>query len=611
MAIDGIVAAHEGFGRALELTMRGFERDYERERSLYEERRAKADALAALTADDIAAAASVDGVIRFDEKQGCIVFSIADMCLAKDDPGHMCLRDLLYGACGDRIGRMLRPDMAHPNDAGAEIIDPPYKHILRLNKALGWFMRDAIVHRLDVLARRSRGGGIFVGAEWAFHAEYPDYLGRHARLERDEALALLRRVSPAVGVKAEADGENAARRWFVKMMGKETAARLSERGDRDFVENQSRGLAELRDLCESGNENIAVVGMILASMFSGRRAFWSEGPYAETARLAREISGQGLRHPGQAVSLCKEFLRTNVDGEDRINSLYRGLRMAHKAAFLEFERMDLWEMGFAKRVERMSDIARRAGEGPKGAGVARLFARGAADGFHRLDVSLNANAEPYKREWEDFCVRVWRLLSRAERTGLGHAALVADLRSLFEFCLLRNPDMARYSCVECAYAPLPRSKAWSGLMKAARAGLARHEIHLMERARENEERRGGVIEWKPRFAEEFAAAGAMVTELTDSARLRMLGGDFNNCVGQRSWAMNCARGAMRLFTARAGDRSDPGGLFALSVNYSGDGEWRRTDLAIKDGRGLSRSEVEAVAEAVSAMLPPLPIGKSG
>lgn len=607
MAIGRVVVAHEGFRRALGSAMRDIERAYERERHLYEERKAKAEALAALTADDIAAAASVEGVIRFDEERGCIVFSIADMCLAKDDPRHMCVREYLYGVCGDRVGRLFHPGMLHPNDAGASIIDPPYKHVGRFNKALGWFMRDVMVHRLDVLARRSRGGEIFVGAEWAFHAEYPDELGGLARLKRDDALALLRRVNPAIGVKHEPDGENAGRIWFIKMMGKETTARLDERGDGGFVEGQSRGLAELRDLCESGNENIAVLGMILASMFRGRRAFWSDGPYSETAKLAREISEDGLRHPGQAVSLCKEFLRANADGEERVNSLYRGLLMAHKAAFLEFERMDLWEMGFADRIARMSDIARRAGESPKGAGVARLFARGAADGFHRLHVSLNANAEAYKREWEDFCVRVWRLLSRAERAGLRHAALAADLRTVFEFCLLRNPDAVAYLCDDCAYAPLPRSSTWSGLMKTARAGLARHEIHLMERARETEENRGGVIEWMPRFAEEFAAGDALVTEISDSARLRMLGNDFSNCVGQRSWAMSCARGAMRLFTVRVEDCFEPGGLFALSLNRGDCGDWRRTDLAVKEGRGLSRREVTEIADEVAAMLPSLPV----
>lgn len=605
MASNAAIAAHERFRRELDEAFRVDRQRFDMAKFLYDHQVAKKDVLAEFTPEDLDVAASREGVIRFDEESDDIVFSARDMCELRDDPNHICIRDARFGRRKDVLGEIGAGGALEWYDKGAEIYAPPHKIIGRLNKTLTNFMRQLFIHRLEVLARLRRGDG-FYQAEWRYRDAYPDSLAA-VKLGREEALALLRRIEPSIGVKGSHADVDVARRWFIKTFGKVTAERLGgygyapSRESDSFIETQGRGLDQLKELCANGNESVAAMSMIVVSLFREREGRKLDGAYAETIALAEEIAREGLFHPGQAVALCKAFLRAGADSDADAQARYRGLVFLPKAAIIACAGMDLWEIGFARRMARLCDMARDAGESPKGAGLVKLFAHEILLCANALDMSAIEYAARYHRDLAAFAARAWRLLARAERAGACYAVLREDLKKIFRLCEMRMPKQMVDRCVECAYMPMPQSSTWRGLMKSVDAALVAHDIHVLENARLQEEKDGGVIEWKPQFPEEFAAGKFMVTEMSDSARLRLLGQDFNNCVGRRHMARDCAMGGLRIFTARAKGESSPGGMFSISINWA-KGSVHRSDSAVRHGRAVSLANVREIAIEVADLM---------
>lgn len=604
MASDAAIAAHKRFRHELDEAYRADRQKFDMAKFLHDHQLAKKTTLEAFTADDLELAASREGVIRLDDETGDIVFGIRDKCELRNDPNHMCMRDARFGLRNDKLGEIgLDGGMAW-YEQGVEIYAAAHKIIGRLNRTFTNFMREAFTHRLEVLAR-ARCGESFYQAEWRYRDVYPDSLAS-GKLGREEALALLRRVEPSIGVKGSHDDVDLARRWFIKIFGKEAAQRLggydsSSKPSDAFIETQGRGLEQLKELCANGNESVAAMSMIVVSLFRERKGRKLDGVYKETIALSEEIAREGIFHPGQAVALCKAFLRAGADSDAEAHARYRGLVFLPKAAIIACAGMDLWEIGFARRMARLCDMARDAGESPSGAGLCRLFAREILLCANALDMSAIPDAARYHRDLAAFAARAWRLLARAERAGASYAVLREDLKKIFRLCDLKMPKQMVDRCVECAYTPMPQSSTWRGLMKWVDAALVAHDIHVLERARLQEEKEGGVIEWKPQFPEEFAVGKFTIAEMSDSARLRLLGQDFNNCVGRRHMARDCAMGGLRIFTARAKGESAPGGMFSISINWA-KGSAHRSDSAVRHGRGVSEANVrEASLEVVNLM----------
>lgn len=567
--------------------------------------------------------ANIEEIASFEPDAMRVRLDCGDICEYARDEGHECLSPSYYGVVDGMIGAYERGANRLRGRGARYRADGAEQALAEFEAFAGDFAQRRFFHALRSEADRiARRRGLSKDVTDLIRIRFTDagvnFLARRAGmrdcvgLDRARGAAWLAERFPALIDGEAAKGERECERIIRGLFGGGVSRYLGyghiysdiKREER-FYKAHALDSERFEGMLASGNRNSLVAGLMAASYLDrAKRAYGDYMAGDDAYAMADEIAREGVKHPGQLVSLCKRVL----SGRDRIGSLlvdldanflYRGLLgLPYEALPFGFSRRESWS-AYPRWLQTMCWVVARAGESPVRKAAIQFGLKAVREA--RWDLSLLAESSAGEQrcaEWMEFLARFWRLLAREDKSGRPWADIRAEAKIVWGGARLYLPSHRIKDECGCESQFLPRSDSWRGMAKAMARSSQRCYIWGLERSRLREERAGGVKSWRPILDGAAASGRAIAREMTDSAALRTLGAELNNCLGGDHYARDCAAGKRAVFAVSAVGEGRPGGCFSLRRREMG---YELEDVGAR-GRGATALNEGAVREIASVVL---------